>query len=71
MSKIEEIRSKNFGFIYAGDLPAIIAENRFQQCLVRCGGGRFICPAQNVEHFTRIIGNEESDYVRDVSLVSF
>ncbi len=36
--------------------------------LIRCGNGRLLCPAQNAKHFIQIITNENSDYVRDVSL---
>jgi len=36
--------------------------------LVRCGRGRFTCPAKDVLHFIKIIKNEGTDYVRDVSI---
>ena len=35
--------------------------------LVRCGGGRFTCPAQDAKHFIQIITEHGEDYVRDVS----
>jgi len=64
---IKELRRKNFGFIAKDDLPHIIKENRLELLLVRCGSGRFLCPAQDVDHFVQIITNEGNDYVRDVS----
>ena len=67
MSQIDQIKQQHHGFIRKEDIPTIINENRFEPLLVRCGGGRFTCPAQNVEHFIEIIGKENSDYVRDVS----
>jgi len=68
---IQEIKADALamGFITHKQLPAIIAENRFQQCLIRCGSGRLICSAQDVAHWIAIIENEGSDYVRDVSLL--
>jgi hypothetical protein len=56
------------GFVTDKELPAIIQYSRLQLLLVRCGNGRFLCPAQDVEHFCGIIEKEGSDYVRDVSL---
>ena len=50
------------------DLALLIQEDRLQSVLVRCGGGRFACPAQDVEHFIDIISLEQSDYVRDLSV---
>ena len=64
---MEEIRQRHHGFIQENDLAEIIMENRLEPLLVRCGGGRFICPAQDVTHFIDIITKEGTDYVRDVS----
>lgn len=50
------------------DLKSLIQEDRLQSVLVRCGGGRFACPAQDVEHFIRIIARDAADYVRDLSV---
>jgi hypothetical protein len=41
---------------------------RLCMVLVRCGNGRFACPAQDAQHFVDIITKEGSDYVRDLSL---
>jgi hypothetical protein len=68
MDVIERIRSQKLGFIQDVDLPLIIAHNPSQPLLVRCGGGRFLCAADQVEHFMGIITREKTDYVRDVSL---
>lgn len=65
------------GFLSSEEVKSIAADpvTRLFQLLVRCGRGRFICAAQDVEHFVAIItehGNRpdsaETDYVRDVSL---
>ena len=63
------------GFLTEGDLEVLRRDERARlwPILVRCGGGRFTCPAQDVNHFVGIIreSNEErGDYVRDVSLVA-
>jgi hypothetical protein len=69
-------------FLTVDDLPKLIAINRFEPVLVRCGAGRFTCPAQDVQHFMDCLEfgmklckevngdefNESTDYVRDVSL---
>jgi len=59
----------DFGFIKEEDLVGIIAEDRLQPLLVRCGSGRFSCPAQDAKHFIDIITEHGGDYVRDVSLL--
>ena len=67
------------GCILHTELPAIVAIDRLMPLLVRCGAGRFTCPAQDAEHFIRIINQHrkvaealkhdiDADYVRDVSL---
>jgi len=50
-------------------------DTRLTMILVRCGGGRFLAPAQDVQHFIGIIEREAgdtvgegSDYIRDVSI---
>ena len=67
--KIAELYHRHgYGFLTTADLPELVAYDRLRLCLVRCGGGRFIAPAQDVPHFVDIITREDSDYVRDVSL---
>lgn len=56
-----------FGFIAANQLPDLIALDRLHPVLVRCGGGRFTCGAQDADHFMRCI-TAGGDYVRDVSV---
>jgi len=66
---IATIKAETHGFITGKErLQEIIEYNRLFPLLVRCGGGRFTCPAQDVEHFIEIITREDSDYVRDVSI---
>lgn len=57
------------GFINEETLDQINDLNRLTQVLVRCGGGRFVCAAQDAKHFIDIISKDNSDYVRDVSVV--
>ena len=57
------------GFIDEETLEQINSINRFAQVLVRCGGGRFICSAQDAKHFIGIVTEEGHDYVRDVSII--
>lgn len=68
MSIIKEALDKTFGFITEDMLSRVVDENRLYPCLVRCGGGRFVCPAQDVKHFIDIITRDGIDYVRDISL---
>ena len=69
-SRMSEIESCSIGgFIDEKLLIEIISIHRLAQVLVRCGGGRFICSAQDAKHFMSIITNEDSDYVRDVSII--
>lgn len=67
----KHLLATNFGFIASpDDLKKLIEESPLQPVLVRCGGGRFVCPAQCVDHFVKIINQEKSDYVRDISVTS-
>ncbi len=73
---IDYSRANKGGFLNEKDLQTIAADpaTRLSQVIVRCGGGRFQCAAQDVQHFVRIIEEHASrpdavgDYVRDVSL---
>lgn len=58
--------ARPFGFITAADLPAIIEADRLTPVLVRCGGCRFTCAAQDAAHLARCIV-AGGDYVRDMS----
>lgn len=64
---IREMKKINYGFITSeADLDAVIAENRLEPVLVRCGGCRFTAPAQDVRHLTKAVA-AVGDYVRDLS----
>lgn len=72
-----ELAKHNGGFLRLHQIEAIAAEptTRLTPMLVRCGGGRFTCPAQDVIHFITIIEQHakqnpsaSNDYIRDVSL---
>jgi hypothetical protein len=64
------------GYLTLDQVKAIGAEGttRLSILLVRCGCGRFLAPAQDVQHFIDIINAHgeaklpDADYVRDVSL---
>lgn len=55
------------GFLSMADVATIAESDRLRQLLVRCGSGRFTCPAQDVAHFYKCV-TAGGDYVRDVSL---
>lgn len=64
------------GYIHEKMIDRLIKIDRLMLVLVRCGNGRFLCPIQDLNHFTNIIGQHasmsppnstETDYVRDVS----
>jgi hypothetical protein len=68
MTAKERIKRETLGFITTkADLDLIISESPTEKILVRCGGGRFLAPANQAQHFIDIIENEGSDYVRDIS----
>jgi len=50
------------------DEQALLREDPLQTVLVRCGGGRFVCPIQDLNHFRDIINKDGRDYIRDVSV---
>lgn len=60
------ISSKPCGFLTDGDMPALIELDRLCPVLVRCGGCRFTCGAQYLDHMIKCI-EAGGDYVRDVS----
>ena len=64
---IAEMKNRNYGFIVDEEqLDAVIAENRLENVLVRCGACRFVTPAQNVKHMMKMV-EAGGDYVRDLS----
>ena len=71
MSHRQYLLNTSMGFLVEKeDQAKLIAEDRLQPVLVRCGGGRFSCPVQDVDHFVSIINKEGSDYIRDISVTS-
>ena len=67
----------NEGFLNSERDLEILAQDqdtRLLNVLIRCGGGRFTCPAQDAEHFITLVvsGNDagQTDYVRDVGLTA-
>ena len=76
---MERARRDAMSFLTAEEVSEIAAdpETRLELLLVRCGGGRFLAPAQDVAHFIEIIERdgqraqapgEGNDYIRDVSI---
>lgn len=69
-----KIVKQQYGCLDLSNIHELASLDRLRLVLVRCGNGRFLCPAQNVEHFCNIIRRDfdahqnDCDYVRDVSL---
>jgi hypothetical protein len=61
--KIDE----QYGFLSEKDVQRLSEIDQFWQVLVRCGGGRVLTAAQNVQWFTSCI-TQSGDYVRDYGL---
>lgn len=59
------------GFLGKEDLAVVATRDRLAQVLVRCGGCRFTCSAQDAQHLMDIIERDAKDYVRDVTLVAW
>ena len=55
-------------FVTVDDVKRIVEIDRLHRVLVRCGGGRFACGAQDVEHFLAVIEASKMDYLRDLSI---
>jgi hypothetical protein len=67
---IQRAQRDRSGFLNEDDVAKIAADptTRLTPLLVRCGSGRFTCPAQDVKHFVAIIERTDMDHVRDVSI---
>lgn len=63
---IERKNAESYGFLRDTDMAELIALDRLFQVLVRCGGCRFTCAAQDVAHLVKCV-EAGGDYVRDVS----
>lgn len=70
LTQVLERAKGNSGFLTMADLRVIAKEDRLKLILVRCGNGRFLAPAQDVQNFIDIITRDGKDYVRDISLPS-
>jgi hypothetical protein len=67
----DKLLKESFGFLQSPeDEVKLQAEDRLQMVLVRCGGGRFLCPIQDLSHFRDIINADGRDYIRDASVQS-
>lgn len=63
---IQMVNQRSGGFLRDTDVDELQQIDRLCQVLVRCGGCRFVCSAQDVAHLERCI-EAGGDYVRDVS----
>ena len=68
LSRILQDARAHCGFLSQARLAELAEADRLRMVLIRCGGGRFLCPAQDAAHFIDAIDGR--DYVRDVSLPS-
>ncbi len=67
MNKLQQfIAGKPGGYLKDTDILQLIALDRLCPVLVRCGGCRFTCAAQDVAHLESCIA-AGGDYIRDVS----
>jgi hypothetical protein len=65
MNKLQQFIRDN-PYLTDKTLPELVKLERLAQVLVRCGGCRFVCAAQDVGHIVAALENA-GDYVRDVS----
>jgi hypothetical protein len=63
-----KLKANGFFLTTPEDLARIVLFDRLAPVLVRCGGGRFTAPAQDVNHFLEMV-RKSDDYVRDISLI--
>ena len=67
VSRVSELENQRDGFLTEAGLAELAKLDRLREVLVRTGGGRFLCPAQDAQHFIKAVELSEMDYVRDVS----
>lgn len=69
---LNDVVQNHHGFMNETTVVELAKLDRLRLVLVRCNGGRFMCPAQDVEHFVALVESGKhrghEDYVRDVSL---
>lgn len=63
-----KLAANGFFITTPDELATIVLFDRLTPVLVRCGGGRFTAPAQDVNHFLEMV-RKSDDYVRDISLI--
>lgn len=68
--RLRKIVLEQGGFLLNDDVTALATEDRLRLILVRCGNCRFTCAAQDVVWLTGIVKRDNSDYVRDISLLA-
>lgn len=63
-------RRDQHGFLTESDVALVASDpcTQLNVLLVRCQGGRFMAPAQDVAHFITLIERAGGDSVRDVSI---
>lgn len=62
MNKFQEfIKARPFGFVVEADMPELIKLHRLCRVVVRCGGKRFVCAAQDCAGMMRIWGYERAN----------
>ena len=52
---LRRVVTTNHGFLAPADVAELAKLDRLRMVLVRCGNGRFTCPAQDAQHFIDII----------------
>lgn len=74
---VARVSEDQCGFLTESDVALLAGHpsSRLTQVLVRCGGCRFVCAAQDVRHLIALVesGSDNGrvgDYVRDVSLLA-
>lgn len=68
--RLRKIVWKQGGYLLNEDVTALATEDRLRQILVRCNNCRFTCAAQDIVWLTGMIKRDNSDYVRDISLLA-
>jgi hypothetical protein len=67
---LSKVVNEQGGFLLRADIAEIASLDRLRPVLVRCGACRFTCAAQDAQHLVDIVTRENSDYVRDISLLA-
>lgn len=68
MNALQEfIQARPCGFLTLEALAELVKLDRLCSVLIRCGGCRLTCPAQDVKHLIECV-IASGDYVRDLSL---